>query len=193
MSDDDPTAPARPKLRLAAPADTTAIDALAHAAYGDPREAALLARLRDAGALWFALVTETDAEAGGAGDASGGLTGFVAFAEAVIAPADAPAVSAAAVAGLAVARAARGRGVGLSLLRVGLQQARARGAAAALVNSDHPVFERAGFSADAAEGLDTPWAEHPVLAAALRETAADLHGAATWPEAFFAPQPAQGG
>ncbi|MEO1328812.1 MAG: GNAT family N-acetyltransferase [Pseudomonadota bacterium] len=166
---------ARPTLRLATAADWAAIENLAEAAFGAASERALLVALREAGALLFTVVAERS---------PGALIAFAAFSEAGLLRDAGPAVEAMAVAGLAVAAAERGRGLGRDVLRVGVAQCRKRGAGLVLVHTQHRVFERAGFSARAADRLETRWSAGTVMALPLSDDIGPLIGTATWPAPF---------
>lgn len=126
-------------LRDEAPDDAAAIAALLTAAFRDaPRsdgsEAAIVARLRAAGALTLSLV---------AADAAG-LAGHVAFSP--VRAGDAPGWQG--LAPLAVRADARRRGIGAALVRAGLARLRGLGAAGCVVLGDPAYYGRFGFAAD---------------------------------------------
>jgi len=145
-------------LRPERPGDAGAIAALVAEAFGlpDPAsgEAALVAALREAGALSLSLVAE-----GGAGL----LLGHVAFSPVRLDGTDGVGRWLG-LAPLAVAPAAQRQGVGAALVRGGLAAARVQGGELVVVLGEPAYYRRFGFRPAGLRGL--AW-EHPAPAEAF--------------------------
>ncbi len=135
------------RVRPERPGDEWAIGAVHEAAFGGEWEAALVGRLRRAGAIALALVAEVD----------GDIVGHLAFSPLPIV-ADAGEIPAVALAPLAVLPERQRRGIGATLVGHGLAILRGRGVPAVVVLGEPAYYRRFGFSADAAAGLRAPFA-----------------------------------
>ncbi len=164
----------RPALRRARPKDAEAIARLLRESFGGDEEVRLLRALEADDDVVVSIVAEFGAL----------LAAVINFARVEIRRPEGV-VMAAAIAPLAVAPALRGRGVGTSMVRVGLAQARRRGAQAALARGCGDYFERFGFSAFMVERVDTAWGGDGFFGVALDDGVDRLVGDAYYPRAFF--------
>ncbi|MFD2175503.1 GNAT family N-acetyltransferase [Rhodobacter lacus] len=131
-----------PEIRRETPSDARAISGLLNAAFGGPDEAELVEKLRTTQALALSLTAKF-----------GTVTlGHIAFSP-VIAP-----FPAWALAPLAVRAPVRSQGIGAALTRAGLALAQKCGIQAVFVLGDPAYFSRFGFSAEAAQGYQSPYA-----------------------------------
>ena len=158
-------------IRYARPADHAAIAAVTEAAFGQPDEAGLIERLREAGDVLFELVAVEDGE----------VVGHILFSRLW---ADSVGMYAA-LAPLAVRPGLQRTGHGSALVRAGLESAREFGAHGVLVVGDPAYYPRFGFSAEAARQVAAPYAGRPAfMAIALEAGAFDAPLSVAYPEAF---------
>jgi putative acetyltransferase len=156
--------------------DRAAVLAVNAAAFGGEAEAELVARLWDDGDALFGFVAE----------AAGRVVGHVLFSQLPIA-AGQGIIPAAALAPLAVLPAWQRRGIGAALVRRGLATCRERGIAAVVVLGDPAYYERFGFRAETARGLETPWSGPHLMALEVTAGAMAMgSGMASYPPAFAA-------
>ena len=130
------------ELRPETAGDTSAIEALTTAAFeGAPHssgtEAAIVAALRDAGALVISLVAVE----------AGRIVGHVTFSAVTIDPEQPDWYG---LGPISVHPDRQGRGIGRALVEDGLRQVRALGAAGCVVLGDPGYYGRYGFSSDTA-------------------------------------------
>src|SRR5215213_8733374 len=143
-------------IRYAKPADRPAIAEVVTAAFGQPDEAALVERLREAGDVLFELVSED----------AGVIAGHILFSRLW---ADRYEMFAA-LAPLAVRPGQQRAGVGSALVKTGLESAREFGAHGVLVLGEPAYYGRFGFSATSAAGIQGPFSGLPAfMALALEE------------------------
>jgi putative acetyltransferase len=158
-------------IRFARAADHPAIAEAVEAAFGQPDEARLVERLREAGDVLFELVAVED-EA---------LTGHILFSRLF---ADRSELYAA-LAPVAVRPGLQRAGVGSALIRSGLEQAREFGAHGVLVLGHPDYYPRFGFSTDAAANARCPYTGNPAfMALALEPAAFDAPFMVAYPAAF---------
>ena len=149
-------------IRFARSADHPAIAEVVEAAFGQPDEARLVERLRDAGDVLFELVAVE-------GDS---VDGHILFSRLFADRAELYA----ALAPVAVRPGVQRGGVGSALVRAGLEQAREFGAHGVLVLGHPDYYPRFGFAAEAAARVRSPYAGNPAFMALALE-----------PEAFTEP------
>lgn len=159
-------------VREAEPADFASVDALLGAAFPTREEADLVAALRGAGDFALELVAE----------AFGDVVGYAGFPR--LDASDG--VRAAALAPLAVVEAARRRGVGGMLVNHGLPALAEAGFGWCVVLGDPGYYGRFGFSAEAAEGFETPYDGPHQMAVALVLGGPPARGRLSYPPAFAA-------
>ncbi|WP_029029351.1 GNAT family N-acetyltransferase [Salinarimonas rosea] len=114
---------------------TITTDAFARAPHASGTEAAIVERLRRAGALTLSLVAEED----------GTVVGHVGFSEVRV---DGRDVGWLALGPIAVRPDRQGRGIGAALVREGLARVRAAGARGVVLVGDPAYYGRFGFDAD---------------------------------------------
>ncbi|MDQ8727260.1 N-acetyltransferase [Bradyrhizobium sp. LHD-71] len=129
-------------IRPETPDDVAAIGEVVTAAFGQPMEAELVARLRSDGDLTLSLVAEDE----------GAIAGHVAFSRLWIEDARgrAPGISLAPVAVLPVQQR---KGVGRALIGAGHLRLKALGETIVFVLGDPDYYKRFGFSREAAEAF----------------------------------------
>jgi putative acetyltransferase len=143
-------------IRTTTPSDHNAIRDLVSAAFGQPDEADLVARLRaDGDALVELVATE-----------EGAITGHILYSRLAIVRTD-ETLSAAALAPVAVAPSHQRRGVGAALIRAGNAACAQLGLAAIIVLGHAEYYPRFGFSAATAESLDAPFSGPAFMALEL--------------------------
>lgn len=158
-------------IRFARPADRPAIAEVVEAAFGQPDEARLVERLRDAGDVLFEMVAE-DADT---------VVGHILFSRLW---ADRIELIAA-LAPLAVRPGLQRAGVGSALVRSGLEQAREFGAHGVLVLGHPAYYPRFGFSPETAAQVRAPFTGSPsFMALALEPGAFDAPMHVAYPDAF---------
>ena len=158
-------------IRQARTADHPAIAQVNDLAFGQPDEAALIARLRTDGDVLFELVSDSD----------GAVDGHILFSRLW---ADRPELFAA-LAPMAVHPGRQGVGLGSDLVRTGLALAREFGARGVLVLGHPTYYPRFGFAADTAARVAAPYAGSAAfMALALEAGAFDAPLAVIYPEAF---------
>lgn len=161
-------------IRPETPSDAGAITAVLVAAFGGPVEANLVARLRADGDLALPLVAERAAE----------IVGHVAFtALAFDPPQD---LKAWALAPLAVAPAVQNQGIGAALVHAGLLRARQAEIGFVAVLGEPAYYERFGFRAELARGLEVPWAGPHFMGLCLASDIAPPQGTPRYAPAFAA-------
>jgi putative acetyltransferase len=158
-------------IRYARAADRPAIAQVNTLAFGQPDEAALVARLRAEGDVLFELVSETD----------GAVDGHILFSRLWADRAE----MFAALAPLAVHPDRQRCGLGSALVRAGLVSAREFGAHGVLVLGDPAYYPRFGFAAATAARIAAPYAGSPgFMALALEEGAFAAPLSVAYPDAF---------
>lgn len=158
-------------IRHARAADHAAIAEVVEAAFGQPDEARLVARLRADGDVLFELVALDE----------GRVTGHILFSRLW---ADSQHLYAA-LAPLAVRPGLQRTGVGSALARASLEQAREFGAHGVIVLGHPAYYPRFGFSAAAAANVRSIYAGGPgFMALALEPGAFDAPLSVTYPDAF---------
>lgn len=158
-------------IRYARAADHPAIAQVNTLAFGQPDEAALIARLRADGDVLFELVSETE----------GAVDGHILFSRLW---ADRTALFAA-LAPMAVHPDRQRSGLGSALVRAGLESAREFGAHGVLVLGHPAYYPRFGFTAETAGKVSAPYAGSPAfMALALEDGAFDHPLSVAYPEAF---------
>lgn len=146
-------------IRLERPADIPAIREVLTRAFPSPLEAELVDRLRDAGRLSPALVTEVDDR----------IVGHVAFSPVAIAG---EATDLLGLAPLAVLPAYQRRGIGSQLARAGLDHCRTAGAGAVVVLGEPEFYSRFGFTTASRYGLTNEYGvDEPFMVCLLSEDA----------------------
>jgi putative acetyltransferase len=144
-------------VRAEAPVDVDAIAQVNRAAFGQPDEADLIARLRADGDVVASLVAAVDGE----------VVGHVLFSRLAI-ETEHGAVAAAALAPMAVLPAQQRRGVGTALVRGGLKACEKSGIEAVVVLGHEDYYPRFGFSPDMAGGLEAPFSGPAFMALELK-------------------------
>lgn len=158
-------------IRYARRTDHPAIALVNDLAFGQPDEAALIARLRADGDVLFELVSETD----------GQVDGHILFSRLF---ADRTEMFAA-LAPMAVHPDRQRSGLGSALVRAGLDSAREFGAHGVLVLGHRDYYPRFGFTAETAAKVSAPYAGSPAfMALALEPGAFDAPLSVGYPEAF---------
>jgi putative acetyltransferase len=159
-------------IRFARPADHAAIAEVVESAFGQPDEARLVRRLREAGDVLLELV---------AVDAQGAVTGHILFSRLWADRAE----LFAALAPLAVRPELQRTGVGSELVRRGLEQAREFGAHGVLVLGHPAYYPRFGFAPETAARVKAPFSGRPsFMGLALEAGAFDAPMHVAYPEAF---------
>jgi len=133
-------------------------DIVAHA-FGQRAEADLVDRLRADGDVLISLVAVAE---------NGELVGHILFSRLPIAGARGRVTEAAALAPLAVRPEHQGKGVGSALTKAGIRACAAHGLAAIIVVGDPKFYQRFGFSAAAARGLQSPFPGDAFMALELK-------------------------
>ena len=160
-------------IRYARATDHPAIAEINTLAFGQPDEAALVARLRAAGDVLFELVSETD----------GQVDGHILFSRLW---ADRNEMFAA-LAPVAVHPERQRGGVGSALVRAGLESAREFGAHGVLVLGHPDYYPRFGFAAATAAKVACPYAGSPAfMGLALEDGAFDEPMQVAYPDSFSA-------
>lgn len=144
-----PSAPDRPMIRYARPADHAGIAAINTLAFGKPDEAALIQRLRGDGDVMFELVSEDDA----------GLQGHILYSRLW---ADNGQLYAA-LAPMSVHPAQQIKGLGSDLVRASLASAREFGVRGVLVLGHPGYYPKFGFRAETAANVRSPYAGSPAF------------------------------
>jgi putative acetyltransferase len=158
-------------IRYASAADHPAIAEIVEHAFGQPDEAQLVDRLRQAGDVLFEMVSETE----------GRLDGHVLFSRLWADRAE----MFAALAPLAVRPERQRAGIGAALVRAGLDSAREYGAHGVLVLGQPAYYRRFGFAADTAAKVAAPFSGNPAfMALALEPGAFDHALSVVYPDAF---------
>jgi putative acetyltransferase len=158
-------------IRYARAADQSAIAEVVEQAFGQPDEARLVERLREAGDVLFELVAETD----------GVVVGHILFSRLW---ADRNEMFAA-LAPLAVRPGLQRTGLGSQLVRAGLDSAREFGAHGVLVLGHPAYYPRFGFAAETAAQVASPFTGNPAfMALALEPGAFDAPLSVASPDAF---------
>ncbi|WP_293677058.1 GNAT family N-acetyltransferase [uncultured Phenylobacterium sp.] len=158
-------------IRYARAADHPAITQINTLAFGQPDEAALIARLRAGGDVLFELVSETE----------GAVDGHILFSRLW---ADSTALFAA-LAPMSVHPDRQRAGLGSALVRAGLESAREFGAHGVLVLGHPAYYPRFGFAAETAGKISAPYAGSPAfMALALEHGAFDHPLSVAYPAAF---------
>lgn len=146
-------------IRVEQPSDIPHIrDIVAHA-FGQRGEADLVDRLRADGDALISLVAVAE---------GGELVGHILFSRLPIEGAKGRVTEAAALAPLAVRPEHQRRGVGSALTKAGIRACTARGLPAIVVVGDPRFYQRFGFSAAAARGLQSPYAGDACMALELK-------------------------
>ncbi|ODP39732.1 GNAT family N-acetyltransferase [Sphingomonas turrisvirgatae] len=162
-------------VRPATGGDVAAIDALLRRSFPSADEAQLVQRLCIDGDMVLTLVADDEE--------SGELAGIVAFSRMSV-DGGGRAVPAVALAPVAVAAPYRRQGVAEALIQAGLNHLGDAGAAVCFVLGDPAFYERFGFSAEHAQGFQSPYAGDYLMAKPLR---AQSLGCATRGKAEHAP------
>lgn len=158
-------------IRYARPADHLAIAEVNELAFGQPDEARLIQRLRDADDVLFELVVEEH----------GAIEGHILFSRLW---ADRLELFAA-LAPMAVRPGRQRSGLGSDLVRAGLESAREFGAHGVLVLGDPAYYPRFGFAAETAAKVRAPFAGNPAfMALALERGAFNAPLSVAYPDAF---------
>jgi putative acetyltransferase len=154
--------------------DAAAVRAVNRAAFAGDAEADLVARLHADGDVLLSLIAVV----------GGDVVGHILFSRLPIATAGGV-IPAAALAPLAVLPAHQRQGIGAALVRNGLIRCRERGVPAVVVLGEPAYYERFGFRANAARGLQTPWPGPHLMALELLPVGlGDGQGLARYPAAF---------
>jgi len=160
-------------IRYARPDDHAAIAEINTAAFGQPAEAELVARLRADGDALFELVSVSD----------GAAEGHILFSRLW---ADSAAMYAA-LAPMAVRPGLQRAGVGSALVRAGIEACREFGAHGIIVLGHRAYYPRFGFAADTAAHVRSVYAGTPsFMALALEPGAFDAPLNVVYPDAFSA-------
>lgn len=164
-------------IRPATGGDVAAIDALLRAAFAAEDEALLVQRLCMAGDMVLTLVADDED--------SGMLAGTVVFSR-MRAEVGGQPIAAVALAPVAVAPAHRRQGVAEALVQSGVRMLAGAGIHLCFVLGDPAYYERFGFSADWAQGFDSPYAGPNLLALPLQGGAmpCGVRGPAVHADAF---------
>jgi putative acetyltransferase len=158
-------------IRHARAADRPAIAEINTLAFGQPDEAALVQRLRDAGDVLFELVSETD----------GQVDGHILFSRLW---ADRPELYAA-LAPMAVHPDRQRSGTGAALIRAGIATCREVGARGILVLGHRDYYPRLGFAAETAAKVKSPYSGSPsFMALAIEDGAFDEPLTVVYSDAF---------
>lgn len=158
-------------IRHARAVDRPAIAEINRLAFGQPDEAALIARLRDAGDVLFELVSETD----------GQVDGHILFSRLW---ADRPELYAA-LAPMAVHPDRQRSGTGSALIRAGIATCREVGARGILVLGHRDYYPRFGFAAETAAKVKSPYSGSPsFMALAIEDGAFDEPLTVIYSDAF---------
>lgn len=160
-------------IRHTRASDHDHIARIVEAAFGQPDEARLIARLRADGDVLFELVAERDGE----------LVGHILYSRLWADRAE----LFAALAPVAVTPAVQNEGLGSALIRRGQETAREFGAHGVLVLGHPSYYPRFGFSREAAANVASPYSTSPAfMAAELEPGAFDAPLTVAYPEAFAA-------
>ncbi len=156
------------KIRAECAGDQQAVHKLTEDAFGQPDEARLIGMLRADGDVALSLVAEAD----------GVLLGHVLFS-----PMAAP-VPVLALAPLSVVSHHQKQGIGALLVRKGLEMARHAGWQAVFVLGEPGYYTRFGFTTQAAEGFENPFAGPHFMALELHQSALSTPFAVSYAPAF---------
>lgn len=160
-------------IRYARPDDHAVIAEINTAAFGQPDEAALVARLRADGDVLFELVSATE----------GVLDGHILFSRLW---ADSSAMYAA-LAPMAVRPGQQRSGLGSALVRAGLEACKEFGAHGVIVLGHTAYYPRFGFAAETASKVSSVYAgSRAFMALALEPGAFDTPLRVAYPDAFSA-------
>ena len=132
------------RVRPERDADHAAVAALTTLAFGQPAEAALIARLRAAGRATVSLVAD---------DPVHGVVGHILFSPVRLDPEPSPPPNWVGLAPMAVVPAHQRAGVGSALVGAGLDAVRAAGATAVVVLGHPEYYPRFGFAPASRVGL----------------------------------------
>jgi putative acetyltransferase len=146
-------------------------------AFGQRAEADLVDRLRADGDALVSLVAVAE---------RGELVGHILFSRLPIERRKGRLTQAAALAPLAVRPEHQGKGIGSALVRSGIRACATRGLAAIVVVGDPNFYRRFGFSAEAARGLQSPYAGDACMALELQPGALRAKGTVRYADAFGA-------
>lgn len=146
-------------IRPATGGDVAAIDALLRRSFPAADEALLVQRLCVDGDMVLTLVADDEE--------SGELAGMVAFSRMTV-EADGRVIPGVALAPVAVERSYRRQGVAEALVQAGLNHLGDAGAAVCFVLGDPAYYGRFGFSAEHAEGFQSPYAGEYFMAVPLQ-------------------------
>jgi putative acetyltransferase len=164
-------------IRVEQPGDVPHIrDIVAHA-FGQRVEADLVDQLRADGDALISLVAVAE---------SGELVGHILFSRLPIEGKRGSVTEAAALAPLAVRPEHQRMGIGTALTKAGIRACTARGLAAIIVVGDPKFYQRFGFSAAAARGLQSPYPGDAFMALALTPGALRAKGSVRYAAAFGA-------
>lgn len=162
-------------IRPANGGDVAAIDALLRRSFPAADEALLVQRLCIDGDMVLTLVADDEE--------TGALAGMVAFSRMTV-EAGGRIIPGVALAPVAVATSYRQQGVAEALVQAGLDHLADAGAAICFVLGDPAYYGRFGFSADHADGFQSPYAGEYFMAKPLK---GDTLGCATRGRAEHAP------
>lgn len=165
-------------IHTAAPRDAFDIDELLQQCFSRPAEAMLVKQLAIDGDLVLVLLARDEE--------TGALAGLVALSRMHVAVAD-DAVPSVALAPVAVAPAYRRAGVAEALIHAAIEQMREAGAGLIFVLGEPAFYTRFGFSAELAEGFQSPYAGPYFMALAAQGVAPEgTRGLADHAPAFAA-------
>ena len=164
-------------VRVEQPGDIPHIrDIVAHA-FGQRAEADLVDQLRADGDALISLVAVAE---------SGELVGHILFSRLPIEDPKGRVSDAAALAPLAVRPEHQRRGIGTALTKAGIRACTARGLSAIIVVGDPKFYQRFGFSAAAARGLQSPYPGDAFMALELKPGVLRAKGTVRYADAFGA-------
>jgi putative acetyltransferase len=165
--------------RQATDTDSAAIFVLHQAAFSGDAEARLVEALHESGDVRLSLVAEQNGE----------IVGHVLFSELSVTTPDGETFAGLALAPLAVHPDWQRRGIGTELVRTALQQLRPQGWRLVLVLGEPDYYSRLGFTASAAQHLESPYAGEYFQALNLQSPSDDigvLRGTVAYPKPFAA-------
>jgi putative acetyltransferase len=163
-----------PVLRPEHPSDAAAIEAIHRAAFGGPKEAAVVADVRAEGAIVLSLVAER----------GGTIAGHVLFCRLTIVADAMPDRFAVALAPLAIHPDHQGHGLGPALIGEGLARLKVAGESLVFVYGKPALYARFGFSPATAIGFSAFRAGPSYQALALAPDAPHPPARVDYPAAF---------